>query len=100
MGVATGTFTYPNGSPIASGLYQFKLSAPALFSNACNVPVLFTGLLDTSGHMTATFNFNDVLTPTTTSYQLTVKDIHGGQVWNGIYTLTGTAANINIIVPS
>jgi len=101
MGVATGTFQLPNGSPVANGLFQWKLSGDALLlSTAMVVPKLITGNLDTSGNMTATFAFNDVLTASVaTSYQLTVKDAAGGQVWNEVYTLTGTAANLNLIPP-
>jgi hypothetical protein len=103
MGVATGTFTYPNGSPVASGLYQWKLSSDAVkLGSACVCPPLFTGLLDNSGNMTATFLFNDVLGTaygTNTTYQLTVKDLSGRQVWNENYYLTGTAANINLVAP-
>jgi hypothetical protein len=53
--------------------------------------------------MTATFAFNDVLSTAaglTTCYQLTVKDVGGGQVWNECYILSGTAANINLIPPA
>lgn len=105
MGVATGTFQYPNGSPVASGLYQWKLSSDAIeFSgtSACIVPPVVRGNLDSSGNLTTTFAFNDVLSTTAgavTTYQLTVKDIGGGQVWNENYYLTGTAANLNLIAP-
>lgn len=63
---------------------------------------MFSGSLDTNGNMTATFDFNDVLstnTGLTTYYQLTIKDSGGGQVWNEFYYLTGTAANLNLIPP-
>lgn len=106
MGVATGTFQLPNGSPVANGVYQWKLNQDAIGPNStsvCDVPVLFGGNLDSNGNMTATFIFNDQLSTTsglTTIYQLTVKDNHGGQVWNESYYLTGTAANVNIIPPA
>ena len=105
MGVATATFQYPNGSPVASGLYQFKLSSDAIEFSAtsvCIVPPVIKGVLDTNGNLTSTFAFNDVLSTTAgvnTTYQLTVKDIGGGQVWNESYYLTGTAANLNLIPP-
>lgn len=103
MGVCTGTFQYPNGSPVASGLYQWKLSGDCIeYSVACVAPILFTGFLDTNGNMTATFLFNDVLSTTagaTTTYQFTVKAPGGGQVWNEMYYLTGTAANLNLYPP-
>lgn len=105
MGVVTGTFQYPNGSPVASGVYQFKLSQDAIqvsATTACIVPPLFTGSLDANGNLTATFLFNDVLSTTAglnTTYQLTVKANGGGQVWNEQYYLTGTAANLNLIPP-
>jgi hypothetical protein len=103
MGVATGTFVLPNGSPVANGAYQWKLSSDAILSGtSCNAPRLFGGHLDTNGNLTATFNFNDVLltsSGTSTTYQLTVKDVGGGQVWNETYYLTGTAANINLVAP-
>jgi hypothetical protein len=102
VGVATGTFQYANGSPVANGLYQFKLSGDAILSgSACVSPLLITGYLDTNGSLSATFAFNDALSTTaTTTYQLTVKAPTGEQVWNERYTLTGTAANLNLIVPS
>lgn len=105
MGVVTGTFRYANGSPVTMGLYQWQLSQDAAqTASACISPILFTGYLDTSGNMTATFAFNDVLTTTATSltsYQLTIKNLGGVQVWNQFYTLTGTAAiNLNTIPPS
>lgn len=103
MGVATGTFQYPNGSPVANGQYQFKLSQDAINSpTTCVSPVLIRGNLDANGNLTATFLFNDVLSTSaglTTYYQLTVKGVNGGQVWNENYQLTGTAANLNTIPP-
>lgn len=103
MGVVAGTFQYPNGSPVASGLYQWKLSGDCIeYSIACVAPILFTGMLDTNGNMTATFLFNDLLSTTagaSTTYQFTVKAPGGGQVWNEIYYLTGTAANLNTYPP-
>lgn len=103
MGVATGVFQYPNGSPVANGIYQWKLSSDAIEQGtACIAPPVFYGYLDSSGNMTATFLFNDVLATaygTNTTYQLTVKALNGGQVWNENYYLTGTAANINSIYP-
>lgn len=106
MGVATGTFQYPNGSPVANGVYQWKLNTDAvLISTAAVCPVLFQGKLDAQGNMTATFAFNDILSTqfgTNTTYQLTVKapGIQGGQVWNEQYYLTGTAANLNFVAPT
>ena len=103
MGVVTGVFIYPNGSPVANGLYQWKLNVDAVeLGTACVAPVLISGNLDSSGNMTATFLFNDILGTaggTTTTYQLTVKDNHGSQVWNENYYLTGTAANVNLVLP-
>ena len=104
MGVVTGTFQYPNGSPVANGLYQWKLSGDAIEpGTACVAPILFSGQLDTNGNMTSTFAFNDVLSTAcgpSTNYQFTVKAPGGGQVWNEVYYLTGTAANLNSILPS
>lgn len=103
MGVATGTFQYPNGSPVASGIYQWRLSTYAIaLGSACISPQLFSGTLDANGNMTATFQFNDAITTaagTNTTYQLTVKTPQGGEVWNQNYYLTGTAANINTVAP-
>lgn len=104
MGVVTGTFQYPNGSAVANGLYQWKLSSDAVdISTACIAPSLIVGSLDTNGNLTSTFLFNDVLSTTggaNTCYQLTVKAKGGAQVWNECYQLTGTAANLNTIPPS
>lgn len=105
MGVATGTFQYPNGSPVANGIYQWKLSGDAVLisGSSCVAPTLFSGALDPNGNMTATFAFNDVLTTTcglSTTYQFTVKGNGGGQIWNENYFLTGTAANLNTIPPA
>lgn len=105
MGVVTGQFQLPNASPAANALYQWKLSGDAIaysVTSACICPVLFTGNLDTSGNMTATFLFNDVLSTSaglTTNYQLTVKASGGGQIWNESYYLTGTAVNLNTYPP-
>jgi hypothetical protein len=103
MGVVTGVFELPNGSPVASGLYQWKLSSDAVeLGIGCFAPMLITGLLDVNGNMTATFIFNDKLVTaagTNTTYQLTVKDLGGRQVWNENYFLTGTAANLNTVLP-
>lgn len=103
MGVATGVFQLPNGSPVANGAYQWKLSQDAIqVSVGCMVPVLFGGTLDSNGNLTSTFAFNDVLytaAGTTTTYQLTIKALGGGQVWNENYYLTGTAANLNVVLP-
>jgi len=105
VGVATGTFQFPNSSPVANGLWQWKLNTDAIQSSTANciVPPLIKGNLDSSGNMTATFVFNDDLLTSggaNTTYQLTVKDVHGGQVWNESYYLTGTAANINAYPPA
>ncbi len=106
MGVATGTFQYTNGSPVANGQWQFKLSQDSILVNAtavCVAPRLISGNLDTLGAMTATFAFNDVLSTAaglSTCYQLTIKDLGGAQVWNECYVLTGTSANINLIPPA
>jgi hypothetical protein len=103
-GTVTGTFQYPNGSPVANGLYQFKLTQEAInVSTAAVVPMLISGTLDASGNLSATFVFNDELQTAygyVTDYQLTVKDNAGKQVWNETYYLTGTAANLNIIPPT
>jgi hypothetical protein len=104
MGVATGQFVLPNGSPVGNGAYQWKLSGDAIqFAiPSCDAPRLFGGNLDANGNMTATFAFNDALSTTaglTTTYQLTIKDSGGGQVWCENYYLTGTAANLNLIPP-
>lgn len=100
MGVATGQFQYANGLPVANGQYQWKLSGDA--SNGLSiVPRVIYGYLDPNGNMTTTFVFNDALSASAaTTYQLTVKDAGGGQVWNETYTLTGTAVNISLILPS
>ena len=104
MGVVTGTFQYANGSPVATGLYQFKLSQDAVeLSVACVAPSIIRGNLDSSGNLTATFLFNDALSTAagaTTNYQLTVKDSKGGQVWDEYYYLTGTAVNLNAYPPN
>lgn len=103
MGVVTGTFQNPDGSAVANGEFQWKLSNDAiLLSVAAIAPTLIRGFLDSTGNMNATLDFNDAITTsggTNTFYQLTVKDIRGAQVWNENYYLTGTAANINLIAP-
>jgi hypothetical protein len=104
VGIVTGTFALPNGTAVGNGAYQWKLSGDAIqyVIPRCDAPRLFSGSLDTNGNMTATFDFNDVLstnTGLTTYYQLTIKDSGGGQVWNEFYYLTGTTANLNLIPP-
>lgn len=106
MGVVTGVFQYPNGSPVANASYQWKLSSDAIEftgTSACVCPPIVNGSLDANGNMTSTFAFNDVLSTSAglaTYYQLTVKAQNGGQVWNEYYFLTGTAANLNLIPPA
>ena len=104
LGTVTATFLYGNGSPVANGVYQWKLTADALDQTiACMVPSIIGGTLDANGNMSATLVFNDqLLTATgyTTKYQLTVDAPNGPQVWNETYQLTGTAANLNLIPPS
>jgi hypothetical protein len=101
--VVTGTFIYPNGSPVASGLYQWQLSSDAVeISTVAMVPMVIPGTLDANGNMIQQLVFNDQLQTAfgaSTTYQLTVKDSGGRQVWNGTYYLTGTAANLNLIPP-
>ena len=103
LGVATATFQTPDGKAVANGRWQWKLSFDALnLSISCVVPTLISGKLDTGGNMTATLAFNSVLQTMlgyNTTYQLTVKDFAGKQVWNENYYLTGTAANLNLIAP-
>jgi hypothetical protein len=103
MGVATGVFQTVDGTPVANGRYQWKLSSDAInVGSACCSPRLISGYLDANGSMSATFTFNDQLVTaggTSTTYQLTVKDSGGGQVWNENYFLSGAAANLNAIVP-
>lgn len=104
MGVVTGTFQNASGTVVANGTYQFKLSGDAIVSGQyCLAPTLVVGYLDVNGSLTATVAFNDIMTATSglTSYQLTVKDRIGSQVWNEKYTFTGTAAvNLNSYPPS
>jgi len=103
-GTVTATFKYPTGSPVANGIYQFKLASDAIeFSVACTAPQLVSGNLDANGNMNATLVFNDQLLTLfgySTNYQLTVKGLDGGQVWNETYYLTGTAMNLNLVPPS
>jgi hypothetical protein len=103
-GTVTGTFQFPTGTPVANGKYQFKLSADAVkISVACNVPTLVSGTLDANGNLNTSLTFNDELQTVfglTTTYQLTIKDVAGRQVWNEKYYLTGTAANLNTITPT
>jgi hypothetical protein len=67
------------------------------------VPKLISGQLDANGNMTATAIGNDALINASgqnTTYQLTIKDAGGGQVWNETYFFTGAAANLNVVLPS
>src|SRR3974377_1462106 len=105
MGVVTGIFEFPDGSPVQNGSYQFKLSGDSIniATAACVAPVLITGALNAGGTLSTTLLFNDVLDTNlgfTTFYQLTVKDQGGGQVWNENYQFSGTAANLNTIPPA
>lgn len=104
LGVATAKFQFPNGNPVANGRWQWKLSFDALqIPVACMVPTLISGKLDANGNMTSTLAFNSILQTVlgyNTTYQLTVKDFAGKQVWNENYFLTGTAANLTLIPPS
>ena len=103
-GTVIGKFVYPTGAPIANGNYQWSLLTDALQTSiAMTVPTVVNGTLDSSGNMSQTLVFNDLLQTglgATTFYQLTVKAPAGGLVWNENYYLTGTAADLTLILPS
>lgn len=99
MGVVTGNFMRVDGTGI-NGNCQFALSSEALASSVACIAARTVSFPISAGSMTATVQFNDALLPATTSYQISVKETRGGQVWNGNYTFTGTAvANLNVILP-
>lgn len=105
MGVVSGVFQNPDGTPVNSGRYQWKLSSDAICVStpSCNVPTLISGLLDSTGSMSAAFIFNDDLITNSgavTNYQLTIKDLGGAQIWNEVYYLTGTAADLTLLPPA
>lgn len=98
LGIVTGTFKTPDGTPV-NGYAQFKLSHEgtdltiACFSSqVVKFPVV-------GGSLTASVIFNDVLAPGGSAYHVTVKDNGWGQVWNGAYSLTSGTANLNTLLP-
>jgi hypothetical protein len=96
MGLVTGYFLTPDGTPV-SGNAQFQLSTDCIHS-ACVAPTVI-GFPVRSGSLSCTVQFNDVLTPTTSTYYITVKDLGFGQVWGGNYKLVSGTANLNLLVP-
>lgn len=97
LGVVTGFFIQPDGTPV-NGFAQFKLSSDYVSTAACFAPTVIAFPV-TSGTLSASVVFNDVLSPTGSKYQITVKDRGVGQVWGGNYTLASGTANLNLLVP-
>jgi hypothetical protein len=97
MGLVTGYFLTPDGTPV-SGQAQFQLSKDCIRTAACVAPTVI-GFPVQSGSLSCSVQFNDILTPTTASYYITVKDLNWGQVWGGNYKLLSGTANLNLLVP-
>lgn len=97
LGTVTGYFTAPNGTPV-TGFAQFFLSGDSISSTTCCVPVVTTFPV-TSGSLSATVMFNDQLTPTGTTYQISVRAKSGQQVFTGKYSLESGTANLNTLIP-
>jgi hypothetical protein len=97
LGLVTGLFIYPNGSPV-TGSAQFKLSADFACATACYGPTVVSFPV-TAGTLSCSVIFNDVLSPTGSTYQITVKDTGFGQVWGGNYRLVSGTANLNLLAP-
>ena len=97
LGLVTGLFLHADGTPV-NGSAQFKLSADFVSNAACFAPTVINFPV-TSGSMTASVVFNDRLLPSGSMYQITVKEVGRGQVWNGKYSLVSGTANLTLIVP-
>lgn len=97
MGLVTGYFITPDGTPV-TGTAQFKLSKDCNFASACVAPTLISYPVN-AGSLSCSAVFNDVLTPTASTYQITVRDMGWGQVWGGNYSLVSGTANLNLLVP-
>ncbi len=98
LGVVTGIFIHPDGTPV-NGFAQFKLSADYVSTAACFAPTVISFPVK-SGTLTASVVFNDVLLPSGSMYQITVKERGLQQVWGGRYRLVSGSANLNLLVPN
>jgi hypothetical protein len=82
-----------------NGSVKFELSNEGNNGvSACFVPVPVSFPV-TSGTLTAVIVFNDKIVPTGSTYQISVKDLKGHQLFNGIYTLVGSFVNLTGIPP-
>jgi len=98
LGLVSGYFTDPSGVAI-NGTVEFKLSGEGRNGvSACFVPVPVNFSVN-GGTVTALVAFNDKILPFGTTYQISVKDLKGGQLFNGTYTLVGTFADLTKIPP-
>lgn len=97
LGLVTGFFIRADGKPV-NGSAQFKLSADYVSSVACFAPTVVSFPV-TSGSLTASVIFNDMLSPSGSTYQITVKDLGHGQVWGGNYSLLSGTVNLTLVVP-
>jgi hypothetical protein len=98
MGLVTGYFLTPDGTPV-SGTAQFQLSKDCIYPvSACVAPTVINFPV-LGGTLSCSAVFNDVMTPTTSAYYITVKDSGWGQVWGGNYSLVSGTANLNLLAP-
>ena len=99
-----GAFQDPIGNPIVSGSIALDLSATALVTGGGEVaPRRVVVTLDINGKVSAGQSIwcNDQLTPTNTTYRITVYDSNGNAVANlGNQILSGAApVDLSILTP-
>lgn len=98
LGVVSGFFTDPS-SVAVNGSIEFSLSGDGANGlSACFVPIPVKFPV-TNGTVVALIAFNDKLIPPGTSYQISVRDIGGHQVFNGNYTLAANFVDLTKIPP-
>jgi hypothetical protein len=78
MKTITGTFTKPDGTPVANGRVVFRLSRPAVvIATLAQVsPAVTSFTLNSSGVLSGSLLANDELTPADSTYSVSVRDVN------------------------
>jgi hypothetical protein len=101
----SGKWQFENGLPVAGGLLKLQLIQDAGTVNTTSLisPTAVNILLDSTGSIPANTSvwFNDELTPSGTTYTVTVVNQFGGIVWGPeTVQLTGASFNFNTFTPT
>lgn len=102
MKTISGTFQDSTGAPLAGGRIFFKLSQDAVAIGASQVaPSLVSFNLSNSGAFSGQIWFNDELSPSGTTYSVSVLAQGGALVYGSeTFSITGTSFNLNTAQPS